>query len=551
MADPLRGWTTGGMLMENPLSLELQRTHGGVDYSLLFGKLEKAVLESANFATCLKVLGDEALWNPLDSEKRIRWARLAQMAGGVDIALNVLGRTVKEDASNLTAWVELVELLDILDRRESLAAYLASAQSILDEESYKKLKDHCIPLSSNAVEADIEKAQAPLGRLRVRNQAISTFMNFFSGREDCFARQWANKREGKCGYVPVRRPMEPSDVEDHLSGRMTYGIYLMKEDATVLVSVIDLDLIPKFRTGNMSKEEKHLVNREATYAATRIREVAAELDSKPLIEFSGGKGYHFWLFFESPASARDARGFLKQIVKPLEKDLTVFSFEIFPKQDSLTGKGFGNLVKLPLGIHRLTGKRSFFIECNDHNTDAQLQFLHKVSKVSSEACLHTGPSAELVSHPRWKEWSTRFPDLALLEERCPPLGQLIAAARSGKALNFREEKVLFQTVGFTDKGKSLVHELLSKTPEYNPHMVDYRLSRLSGKPLGCRKIHSLLDYTGDFCPIEAPTGGYLHPLLHLGQWKDTTRGRSEKVENLADALENLQVAIENVRRFLA
>jgi hypothetical protein len=69
--------------------------------------------------------------------------------------------------------------------------------------------------------------------------------------------------------------------------------------------------------------------------------------------------------------------------------------------------------------------------------------------------------------------------------------------------------------------------------------------------LGCRKIHSLLNYTGDFCPIEAPPGGYVHPLLHLGQWKDTTRGRSEKAENLADALENLQVAIENVRRFLA
>jgi hypothetical protein len=292
------------------------------------------------------------------------------------------------------------------------------------------------------------------------------------------------------------------------------------------------------------------VNREATYATSRIKEAAAELGSKPLIEFSGGKGYHFWFFFDSPAPARHARGFLNRIVKPLEKDLTVFGFEVFPKQDTLTGKGFGNLVKLPLGIHRLTGKRSFFIECNDRNPDAQLEFLNKVSKVSSQVFLNPGPSAEVVSHPRWKEWSTRFPDLALLEERCPPLGQLIAAARSGKALNFREEKVLFQTVGFTDKGKSLIHELLSKTPEYNPHMVDYRLSRLSGKPLGCRKIHSLLGYTGDFCPIEIPPGGYMHPLLHLGQWKDTTKGRSQKVENLAEALENLQVAIENVRRFL-
>ncbi len=537
--------------MENPLSLEIRNTRGEVDHSLLLKQLEKEVLESSNFGTCLKVLGDEGLWSPLDPEKRIKWARLAQMAGGVDIALDVLGRTVKENGSNLAAWMELVELLAILDRRESLAKYLASAQSILDDASYRKLKDKCGPRSVNVLEEDIEKAEAPLERLRIRSQGISAFMEYFSGREDCFARQWADKGEGKSGYVPVRRPMEPSDVEDHLRGRKTYGIYLMKEDATVLVSAIDLDLIPKLRAGGMSKEEKHLVNREATYAASRIREAAAESNSKPLIEFSGGKGYHFWFFFESPASARDARKFLKCMVKPLEKDLTVFGFEIFPKQDSFTGKGFGNLVKLPLGIHRLTGKRSFFLECNDRNPDAQLQFLHKVQKVSSEVLLSAGPSAEVVSHPRWKEWNNRFPDLALLEERCPPLGQLIAAARSGKGLNFREEKVLFQTVGFSDKGKSLIHQLLSKTPEYNPHMIDYRLSRLSGKPLGCRKIHSLLNYSGDFCPIEAPPGGYVHPLLHLGQWKDTTRGRSEKAENLADALENLQVAIENVRRFLA
>jgi hypothetical protein len=40
-------------------------------------------------------------------------------------------------------------------------------------------------------------------------------------------------------------------------------------------------------------------------------------------------------------------------------------------------------------------------------------------------------------------------------------------------------------------------------PDYNPHLVDFRLSRLRGTPLGCRRIHSLLSFTGeiyDSCP---------------------------------------------------
>jgi hypothetical protein len=537
--------------VEKPNSLEKKIIQAGVDYSLLIGKLEKAVLDSANLESCRKVLGKQSLWMPLDVEQRIRWARLTQMAGDVNTAVEVLKQTIQDEPSKPEAWMEMVELLTILDRREALAGCLASAKSALDEGTFRKLSEVSRPVLSTAVEEDIDKAEAPLGRLRMRRQAIEKFMDFFSGREDCFARQWANRKEGKSGYVPVRRPMEPGDVEDHLKGRMTYGIYLMREDATVAVSVIDLDLISSLRGRSITKEEKHLVNREATYAASRIRESAAGSNLKPLIEFSGGKGYHFWFFWETPSPAKEVRAFLKHIVAPLERDLTVFGIEMFPKQDCLSGKGFGNLVKLPLGVHRLTGKRSFFIECNDRSSDAQMQFLQKVQKVPADGLLSPVTSAEVVQHPRWKEWNTRFPELALLEERCPPIGQLIAAARSGKALNFREEKVLLQTVGFSDRGKTLIHALLSKTPEFNPHMVDYKLSRLAGKPLGCKKVHSLLGYVGDFCAIEAPPNGYLHPLLHLGQWKETSRGRSEKTANLSDALANLQISIENVRRFLS
>jgi hypothetical protein len=272
----------------------------------------------------------------------------------------------------------------------------------------------------------------------------------------------------------------------------------------------------------------------------------------PLIEFSGGKGFHFWFFFELPVEARRAKRALERIVVEVRGDVSSFAFEVFPKQEALSGKGLGNLVKLPLGIHRLTGKRSRLLDCAERGLEAQLSFLKNVSFIGSSVFRQAeekAAEAKVVAHPRMREWAEAHPELVELEHKCPPLGQVIAACREGKALALREEKVLFQTVGFLPRAKVLLHELLGKVPEYNPHLVDYKLSRLRGKPLGCKRIHRLLNFDGEYCLFDGVVD-YRHPLVHLGEWRDESQGRSEKAENLEAALENLKMAISQVQRFM-
>ena len=36
--------------------------------------------------------------------------------------------------------------------------------------------------------------------------------------------------------------------------------------------------------------------------------------------------------------------------------------EVFPKQDEVNEGGFGNLLRLPLGVHRRTGQEGFFVD---------------------------------------------------------------------------------------------------------------------------------------------------------------------------------------------
>ena len=524
------------------------------DLTLVLARLERAVLHGEVPEEVRTTLGRRALWQNLDSQGRLRWARLAQAAGEMETALAVLGAINSETPEMIDAWQDRLELLAVLDRRAELARVAATGRSVLDEKTYRRWMARAAEKEAGASAGEEEAVSGPFARLRGREAAVKRFLDLFAGREDCFARQWANREEMRQGYAPVRRPLAYEDVEEHLAGRKTYGIYLMRADATVTCAVIDADLKADFRHRKLPADERRKVQREAGYLVTRIRELSQTAGLAPLLETSGGKGLHFWYFFENAMPAETVRRLLGPLAGNLAADLSVFSLEVFPKQDQLTGKGFGNLVKLPLGVHRLTGKRSFFPECADRSVDAQLRFLAQVKPAPASVFDHQPAvdTARLVVHPRFAQWAEAYPELYRLHQCCPPLGHLMTACRERTApLALREEKILYQTIGFLPRAKLLLHHLLEAGSEYNPHEVDYRLSRLRGTPLGCRRIHQLLGYQGDFCRFEEEVD-YAHPLLHLAEYDRGLdgRGRPEKVENLAGALEALQVSIEQVKRFM-
>lgn len=524
------------------------------DYSLLVSRLEGEVLSGKSPEKCSAVLSRKDIWQRLSPSDQMRWARLAQSLGQVELTLEILAHVNHTAPAVKQAWQSRLELLMVMDRRREMVRVLALARDHLSDaqcQAWFKITPgrENIPVKDDAMDAAAE----PFVALQEHRRHLARFMEFFSGREDCFARQWADKIEGRQGYVPVRRPFTQQDLEEHLAGRKTYGIYLLKADATVRVAVLDMDLRKNFREEKPNREDRALIRREGAYAMKRIRDMSESAGCAPLVEFSGGKGYHFWFIFDRPVPAARAKAWLSRIRDPLYRDLSAFSLEVFPKQGELSGKGMGNLVKLPLGVHRGTGKRSYFYDCADRGIKAQLKFLlnkapdnvDRVVKVTAEI-----KKKNVVVHPRLQKWAEDFPELRCLETACPPLGQIFAQCRQGRALTEREEKILYQTVGFLGRAKTLLHHLVAPDPEYNPHLVDFRLSRLRGKPLGCRRIHSLLNFTGDMCVFLDDGEDYDHPLRHLPDWKPATVPKAEKALNLQDALENLNVAMRQVKRFM-
>jgi len=175
---------------------------------------------------------------------------------------------------------------------------------------------------------------SPIGT-KTRPVDLSLFKRLFIQREDVLAEGGAWD-----GYQPF--DVEPGSLDqlllEHLDGHRSFGTYVLKPgDPTTRFAMIDVD------TGDYAD-------------VVKVDEVLCGLglDSEQiLIEESGRKGWHLWLFFHEPyPQARAVRQWLKAAGA---------GHELNPKQDSVAEGGYGNLVKLPLGKHPVTGKRSHLV----------------------------------------------------------------------------------------------------------------------------------------------------------------------------------------------
>ena len=151
----------------------------------------------------------------------------------------------------------------------------------------------------------------------------------FVGRTNPYALQLKNG-----AYIPIKSNAGKEVLSKHLKGEHTIGSYVIREDGKATYGVIDIDGDP-----NDLEPLKQLGN--------SIYSLFPEFSR--VLEFSGRRGYHVWVFFSKPEPPK----FIRELIKTRLKLNNIRNIEVFPKQDTLTGKGLGNLIKLPLGKHQL------------------------------------------------------------------------------------------------------------------------------------------------------------------------------------------------------
>lgn len=169
----------------------------------------------------------------------------------------------------------------------------------------------------------------------VSTTQVALFRNTFTGRTDVYGTYDPRTRR----VWQVKRPVTDLVVRNHLEGRSPYGVYLLQEDRVCAVAA-DFD-------------------QEDEIPPQSFRREARKLGFSAYIERSKSKGFHGWIFFDSPGVlASKARAVVSHLLKLIHSPQT----EVFPKQDRLDPTQYGNFINAPLFGPLVSQGRTVFLD---------------------------------------------------------------------------------------------------------------------------------------------------------------------------------------------
>ena len=226
---------------------------------------------------------------------------------------------------------------------------------------------------------------------------LTTYQSLFKGREDVYAKSM--EKDGKIVYMPsydvnwqeyAAHKAKGGSMKDfdgksyskltdanllkHVNGRETIGIYPLLPDNTSWFIAADFD-------------ETAAANNNWLHECKGFIKECEKHELPVYLERShSGKGGRVWLFFEAPYLAEKSRKIFSALLKnsmasSAKSDINFDRFS--PNQDVHSGKGFGNLIALPLQKQAVEKGNSCFInsETLEPFTD-QWAFLETVKRVS-------------------------------------------------------------------------------------------------------------------------------------------------------------------------
>ncbi|RMG61039.1 MAG: hypothetical protein D6713_01205, partial [Deltaproteobacteria bacterium] len=250
---------------------------------------------------------------------------------------------------------------------------------------------------------------------------------------------------------------------------------------------------------------------------------------------------------ERPLPARFARRFVEGmlgLLGPLPEEV---SAEDFPKQSFVPQGRLGNLIKVPLGVNRRSGRYSRFLNPDGSPVENPFLFLNSAPLVNPDLLVEAAGKARVVrAFPVKEKWEddedplenvfdgTAFsgsaetspgpeydfesdPQVARLLDRCPVLAELVNRVLTFRELSQEERIVLTHTLGHLERGPEAVNHLLSKCPGVAPNQ--FLKSPLRGNPISCPKIRARVPHITEGvrcnCEFNPSRMMYPTPLLHI------------------------------------
>lgn len=437
-----------------------------------------------------------------------------------DQALRYLQKAVQLDPQNGSVNFAIGTVLQRLGLHGAARKSLQRATA-LDPKLHKLLPQ---PEPSRASRTAPRSAQ-PESASTPTEEDLALFLRLFNGREGVYSRQWTSD-DGRMGYNAIYRPLTSDELRSHLSGRQTLGYYLMRTDNTVSQLVFDLDLTKQVRSeiAKTSSEMKNWQN-FAWQEARKLLDILRDLQLKAYVEDSGYKGLHLWLFFGAPLPGRDVVLLAQKVLALAGAPPPGLTREYFPREERIAPQALGPMVKLPLGVHKLTNRRCLFLDLEGEPATDQFALLRSIEPVSNNQFYAALEKAKLsLLAPTATQPQADRAEVDKIFAGCNVLRHFQERAERTKWLNHTERLTVAAVFGHMGlAGHQTVHEIIQHTTNYNYRITQKWLERVKGYPISCPKIrerhNDVTPVVGCCCQFPQIKNSYPSPVLHADPQK--------------------------------
>ena len=372
-------------------------------------------------------------------------------------------------------------------------------------------------------------------------EARDLYLRYFRGRQGVMAKAQI-RDDGRLMYQPMSCFFGESVLDRHLSGEETYAIFPIDEDGRAHFGVFDVDLTSKVFQAHMSNPNA-LERRLGQLHTWCLRVVGffEALRIPVLLEDSGMKGRHIWFFLDEPMPVKRIRTFLRLALQQIEAPPDGICVEMFPDREHHLSKEPGQPVKLPLGVHPASGKRSFFFDIQNgapfSSEDALSQIMTVSPPLLEEWLMEHGYAGGLV------DLEQRFPTAATLMKSCVALRLLVEKLQNVRHLQHFERVTLLYSFGqLGDEGAEFLHAAIGLCYDYDPEVTNNFIRKKRPFPISCPRV---IEKHGDLmkggrcaCSFQKKFKGeaYPTPLLHVMSERDLfgeEEGRESRPKKLS------------------
>lgn len=408
-----------------------------------------------------------------------------------------------------------------------LAAELMQSYTDLGEYESAALWQEKIEQMKKLPEVNVIPEAHPHENVHIDRMTSRKLLQFFAGREDTYCIENLGKDQKRVSECQPQA-LTADVIDRHLAGTITVGSYIQRPNATVHFIVMDVDISRKILLQYPhATEEFNQYLKKALTVAVNIQKELMRMGMKSCLEYSGYRGYHVWLLLTEWIPVRYANMFCDVLVRKIGDIPEDITLEFFPNRTHLRPGKFGQVLKLPLGIHMKTGERSYFLDEDLHPVEEINPFLDTIPRQSLSAVKKVIASSTGLDEPSRNQ--TVDKDLSAFGEldsgvreilnNCNVMRYLCQKARKTEYLSHFERLTILYVFGHLgEAGQEFVHQIMKYTLNYKYDTTEHFIRKIPDKPISCIKIREqyqqITAEIGCNCTFKRTKNCYPSPVLH-------------------------------------